>query len=185
MRIAITSAVLGALAGLLLPVVTMAAPAVAAPTRPCGSYTLTATHAASAESYDTNGDRLECRTASSPGAGRDNRRILAAGAVFDGYKLYAFSTRDDDGVRSVAPWRNRFGAWTYGQEDDPDWNGCRERCFHRLSYDANDYFYVDYGNGSRKVSLARFETLVPGSDVFSVIYELDAAGSSMFSLDLS
>lgn len=179
MRYSLIAAVLAAACTVVVGV--GAVPAEAA-SKPCGTFTLQATNAASADSFDTNQDRLECLS-DSPGTGRDNTPILAPGAVFDGYKLYAFEDRADDGVVSVQPSRNRFRAWTYGQEDDPDWNGCLGRCLHRLSYDRNDYFYVDFGHGSRTVSLARFERLLPGSEVFSTIYELDPGQSSVFSLD--
>ena len=189
MRYLSASLLLGSLIGAAF----VASPAEAAPVKPCGTYTLYATNAAAADSFDANGDRLECHPApvadEDPysAAGTDNRRLLPAGSSFSGYKFYSFGDAfsQDTGVTWVNAARNRFKAWVVGQEDDPDMNGCVGRCFERLSYDANDFFYVDFGNGSRHVSLATFEQALPGSDRFTIIYDPGAAHTNVFSLDKS
>jgi hypothetical protein len=166
------------LATLATAAVGLAAPAQAATaTRPCGSFSLWATHAASADFYDHNGDRLECRSSVTQ-VGRDNHRL----PLNNGYKFYAFNGENDTGVRSVNKVDNYFWAWTVGQEDDEDWVGCSGRCRHKLFYDANDLLFLDTGAGSRRVSMTTFENNVAGADNFSVIYTRGRGAVNFFSL---
>jgi hypothetical protein len=149
--------------------------------RPCGGYTLWASNAATAQSYDRNGDRLECYDHASgdpyAAAGRDNKLLPRS----HGYKFYSFGG-SATGVTSVDPAYNEFTALVLGQEDDPDPQGCRGMCNEVLSYDANDRFFVDRGHGSHRVTLATFERHLQGADRFSMIYETEPAGVSIFSL---
>ncbi|HYO41343.1 MAG TPA: hypothetical protein VER39_16985 [Nocardioidaceae bacterium] len=156
----------------------LAAPAHAATaTNPCGSLSLWATHAASADFYDRNGDRLECRPRVA-GPGRDNYKL----PLNNGYKFYAFDGDKRTGVTYVNKRDNYFWAWTVGQEDDRDWVGCWGRCRHKLFYDANDLLFLDTGNGSRRVSSRTFENNLAGADNFSVIYTRGRAAVNVFSL---
>jgi hypothetical protein len=156
----------------------LAAPAHAATsTNPCGTLSLWATHAASADFYDLNGDRLECRSRVTQ-LGRDNYRL----PLNNGYKLYAFNGERGTGVTSVNKVDNYFWAWTVGQEDDEDWVGCSGRCQHKLFYDANDLLFLDTGTGSRRVSLTTFENNLSGSKNFSVIYTRGREAVNILSL---
>jgi hypothetical protein len=159
-----------------------------APPRPCGSYTLWATNAATADSFDANGDRFECYEGASADPyvppGKDDKALPLS---LSPYKFYAFGTfgGSTTGVTAVDAAQNRFTALVRTQEDDPDMNGCRELCVENLSYDTNDLFYVDTRNGSRLVTLESFEASLPGADRFSMIYETASSGTSIFSLDLA
>lgn len=156
----------------------LAAPAQAATaTNPCGSISLWATNAASADSYDRNGDRLECLPRGSF-VGRDNYKL----PLNNGYKFYAYDGGSSTGVTSVNKVENYFWAWTVGQEDDEDWVGCSGRCQHKLFYDANDLLFIDTGTGSRRVSVTTFENNLAGVDNFSVIYTRGREAVNILSL---
>ena len=161
----------------------LAAPAHAAvriPTKPCGTYSLWASHAASADSWDFNGDGVQCFPGDPYVLGRDTRTRLPVSTV---YRLYSFGERSDTGVVSVNRSARRFTALTVGQEDDPDWNGCQFVCRHTFRYDTNDLLFVDYGNGSRRVTVAKFGAALPGATRFSMIYvPFDTAARNMFSV---
>jgi hypothetical protein len=185
MKPLLAGAIAGAVvaAGLATPV--SAAAALPAPERPCGGYTLWATNAASADTFDANGDRLEC-WANEPyiPPGRDNKKVPRDPA---GYKFYSYGS-GGTGVTSVSPKKNRFTAYVLGQEDDLDMNGCGGAgviCFEQLTYDKNDRFYVDFAKGSRLVGQARFEAALVNADRFSMIYAVKATKRSVFSLDLA
>lgn len=146
-------------------------------TSPCDSFSLWATHAASAESYDRNADRLECRSRTTSAA-RDNYKL----PLNTGYKFYAFNGANRTGVTSVNKVDNYFWAWTVGQEDDQDWVGCAGRCQHKLFYDSNDLLFLDTGVGSRRVTMTTFENNLAGMDNFSVIYTRGREAVNIFSL---
>jgi hypothetical protein len=154
--------------------------AVRIPTKPCGSYSLWATHAASADFWDVNGDRLECYSSDPYLLGRDNRVRFPLNT---GYKLYSFGERSETGVLSVRRNARTFTALTVGQEDDADWTGCQFVCEHTFHYDTNDLLYVDYGRGSRRVTTAKFGAALPGATRFSMIYvPFGTAARNVFSV---
>ena len=180
----------GLLAGALLAGGLTAPPASAAvtrpaPERPCGGYTLWATNAASADTFDQNGDRLECwKNDPYLLPGKDNKRVPRDPA---GYKFYSYGS-GGTGVTSVRPKKNKFTAYVLGQEDDVDMSGCGGVgvvCFEKLRYDRNDRFYVDFENGSRLVGQARFEKALVNADRFSMIYAVNPDKRSVFALDLA
>jgi hypothetical protein len=76
-----------------------------------------------------------------------------------------------------------FGGYMDGQEDDPDFNDCRNTCWQDLSYDANDYFYVDSGSGSTQVSLAYFESHILNTNRFTMVYSRLTSERSVFSFE--
>ena len=180
----------GLLAGTLtavgLAALAPSAAAAKAPERPCGGYTLWATNAASADTFDQNGDRLECwENEPYIPPGKDNKEVPRDPA---GYKFYSFGT-GGTAVTSVNPNKNRFTAYVLGQEDDLDMNGCGGDgviCFEKLRYDKNDRFYVDFAKGSRLVRQGRFEeALAKYPDRFSMIYATNPDKRSVFSIDLA
>ena len=170
-------ALLAVTAGLL---VAPAGVAQAPPVMPCGDWTLRATHAASAESYDFNGDRAECWG----DGGRDNEANLPAGSYFEGVKFYSWGDRRT-GITSVNTRQRTISGWLLGQEDDPDLNGCSGRCRQKLTYDANDLYYVDYGAGSTLATMVQFERAAKGARRLTIIYNPDPAGTSLYSLELA
>jgi hypothetical protein len=177
------STVIGAAAVALVAVALQPAAAQAAPLLPCGSqHTLAATHQASADFHDHNGDLFECSAHSDDASGDfDNQRLpLARGTT---YPLYSFRGSNETGVVRVNPDRNRFVAYLLTQEDDRDWNGCFGRCRVALRYDANDLFYVNDGAGSRKVAERRFERALGGDDYLSMRYVRGSARRSIFTIE--
>jgi hypothetical protein len=185
------SSLVGLLASTMLVTASLAPPAVAAtarvaPAKPCGGWTLQVTHAASADFFDRNGDRLECLRTTAPGSepspveGRDNVRL----PLSRGFKLYHGESiaPSGTGIVSVRPRRNLFSARLATQEDDQDMNGCSGVCFERLRYDRNDLFYVDSGRGSRRVSATRFEARLPGAERLTLIYSPKVRRLSVFSV---
>jgi hypothetical protein len=152
---------------------------------PCDSRVLMATHAASAEFFDDNGDRLECWPHEGSGEvpGDNAPRLNSPPPGPDSIKLYSFGTQfgRPTSVTSVDPQAHTFSGLMEGQEDDPDFVGCRGVCPETLSYDANDYFYFDTGSGSTRVSMAYFETHVVGRTEFSMVYSRLPEESSVFS----
>jgi hypothetical protein len=159
------------------------AEAVEGPRKPCGRWTLWATHAATASSFDINGDRFECyNNADYTPPGRDNRQLPTSRSP---YKFYAWGLAEGVGVTSVDLGRNDFTGNFLTQEDDQDMNGCSGNCFEELSYDRNDLFYIDFGRGSRKVRIGRFENNLQGADQMSMIYAVARARTSIFSVDLT
>jgi hypothetical protein len=151
---------------------------------PCDSRVLMATNAATAESFDGNGDRLECWP--HDGSGEvfgDNAPRLSSPTGPDSLKLYSYGALfgRPTSVTSVDPSTRTFSGLMEGQEDDPDFDGCRGVCTETLSYDANDYFYFDTGSGSTRVSMAYFETHVVGRTEFSMVYSRLPGDSSVFS----
>ena len=174
----------------VLAVGLVAAPADAAPRRPCGTFTLWATNAAAADSWDFNGDRVSCHPRANSDdpyvSGRDNSPILPRGTAFTGYKFYSFTAGEDTRVTGINTRRNRLTAWVLGQEDDADMNGCRGLCLERLAYDSNDLFYGDFGHGSRRMSVGEFESTVHrGMDRFSIVYDPGPRHRNLFSFDFT
>ncbi|HEX2895281.1 MAG TPA: fibronectin type III domain-containing protein [Marmoricola sp.] len=152
---------------------------------PCDSRVLMAEHEASAEFNDYNGDRLECwpHPGSGEVAGDNAPRLNSPPAGPDSRKFYSFGTLygRPTSVSFVDPATHTFGGQMEGQEDDPDFVGCQGMCPETLSYDANDYFYLDTGSGSTKVSMAYFESHILGLTEFSIVYSRLADESSVFS----
>ena len=164
-----------------------AAPAAHAATKPsnkpCGSWSLWVTNAASAQSWDANGDRLECLPPPSTTlytVGRDDKALPLA----TGTKKYSFGTLfgRDTGIVSVDAAAHQFTAILEGQEDDVDWTGCSFVCTNTYTVDSNDLFYLDTGKGSRRISMEQFLAAAPGTTYLSLIYTPDTSTVNVFSL---
>lgn len=154
---------------------------------PCGGRVLMATHAASADSYDRNGDRLECWPhVDSSEVPSDNHRLNSPTDFANSRKFYSFGETygRTTSITFIDPQNHTFGGPMEGQEDDPDFDGCQNVCTQTLGYDSNDYFYFDTGTGSTKVSMDYFESHVLGLTRFSMVYSRTAADSSVFSFQL-
>ena len=155
-------------------------------TTPCDSRVLRAEHQASAEFYDANQDNLECwpQDGSTEAAG-DNFRLSSPTLGADTRKFYSFGRTlpRPTSVAYVDTVTRMFGGYIDRQEDDPDFNDCRNTCWQDLSYDANDYFYVDSGSGSTQVSLAYFESHILNTNRFSMVYSRLTSERSVFSFE--
>lgn len=153
---------------------------------PCDGLVLRAYHAASADFFDLNGDRLECwpreEGTGDPG---DDYPLGTAPAGPDSRKFYSWGSQfgRPTSITFVDPTTRTFGGNLEGQEDDPDFDGCQGVCFESLTYDANDYFYFDTGNGSTRVSMAYFEDHVLGLTRFTMVYSRLPGESSVFSFE--
>lgn len=185
----------GQLPGLLLALLLIASVLTSGPTprayaatedRPCDGLVLRAYHAASADYFDFNGDRLECwpREGAS-GTPRDDYALPTAPPGPDSRKFYSWGSEfgRPTSISFVDPATRTFGGQLEGQEDDPDFDGCQGVCPQVLTYDDNDYFYFDTGSGSTRVSLAHFETHVLGLTRFTMVYSRLPGESSVFSFE--
>ena len=151
---------------------------------PCSRDTLFVVHAASADSFDRNGDEVFCDSEPDYVDGIDNARRLRRAP--GGYRFYApLADRAGLGVTSVNKKKNHFWASLAGQEDDPDWKGCRGTCLNRFFYDRNDFLFVDHGYGSRRVGPRRFERALAGSTRLMIVYMRSTAARNVFSVDRS
>ncbi|MGO4258524.1 fibronectin type III domain-containing protein [Marmoricola sp. RAF53] len=153
---------------------------------PCGALVLRVQHAASADFYDTNHDRLECWARQGGGeTSTDDFPLNTAPSGPDSRKFFSFGTEFNrpTSVVFVDTATHTFGGYFEGQEDDADFDGCRFVCAETVSYDSNDYFYFDTGSGSTKVSMAYFEAHAQGQRRFSMVYSRLPAESSVFSFE--
>lgn len=175
-----------AVSALALPALTMAPAAQAATTlqTPCDTRFLAVRHEASADAYDFNRDGLECRSVTNTEEAGDNFQLSTAQA--QGYFTRRFYSFGPDPTRPTSitfinTEDRTFGGFMRGQEDDPDFNNCRELCFEDFTYDANDNFYFDSGSGSTRVSLAYFEQHALHANYFYFMVALDPNASNVFS----
>lgn len=153
---------------------------------PCGGLVLRVQHAASADFFDLNQDRLECWPRQGGSATpTDDFALNTAPPGADSRKFFSFGTEFNrpTSVVFVDTVAHTFGGYFEGQEDDADFNGCQFVCPETVSYDSNDYFYFDTGSGSTKVSMAYFETHAQGLRRFSMVYSRLPAQSSVFSFE--